>query len=94
MIRLSVAGRRVEVPEGATVLAAARAAGEAVPALCQDDRLSPQGSCRVCLVAADPGGIVAACTTPAVEGKDIDPADVRALVLACLELGDTRLRHA
>lgn len=78
MIRLHVAGRPVEVPEGSTVLAAVRAAGRTVPTLCHDDRLSPQGSCRICLVAADPGGTVAACTAPAVEGMNVDPADPRA----------------
>ncbi|MEO3784065.1 formate dehydrogenase subunit alpha [Actinocorallia sp. B10E7] len=78
MTLVRVAGRWVEVAEGTTVLAAVRTAGVSLPALCQDDRLSPQGSCRVCLVAAVPGGVVAACTTPAVEGMTVDPFDHRA----------------
>ncbi|HET8659563.1 MAG TPA: formate dehydrogenase subunit alpha, partial [Micromonosporaceae bacterium] len=67
----------VEVPDGATLLVAARAAGVAVPTLCHDDRLSPQGSCRACLVAVDGGPVVAACTTPAREGMAVRTDDPR-----------------
>lgn len=70
-MRAIVDGTNVEVPDGAHLLAAIRAAGARVPALCHDDRVSPRGSCRVCLVLAD-GDIVAACTTPVHDGVVIE----------------------
>jgi formate dehydrogenase major subunit len=78
----------VTVPEGATVLRAVRAAGAWVPALCHDDRLSPQGSCRTCLVGVEGRGVVAACTTPAAEGMVVRPEDpeARLAALGALEL--------
>ncbi|WP_256333316.1 formate dehydrogenase subunit alpha [Streptomyces sp. cf386] len=70
-IEIEVDGADVEVPAGASLLSAVRVAGAALPALCFDDRLSPAGSCRTCLVRAD-GQIVAACVTPAVSGVRIE----------------------
>ena len=73
MTGVEVDGVAFEVPEGAPLLAAVRAAGIELPALCQDDRLSPAGSCRTCLVRAD-GRIVAACVTPAAPGATVEAA--------------------
>ena len=39
LVRVTVDGTEVLVEPGATLLAAARSAGAAVPTLCQDDRL-------------------------------------------------------
>ncbi|MEV6329924.1 formate dehydrogenase subunit alpha [Streptomyces sp. NPDC051909] len=80
MTRLRVDGVTVELPAGANLLDAARAAGAELPSLCHDDRLRPVGSCRTCLVHAD-GRTVAACVTPATEGMTVDTAgeDVRDL---------------
>lgn len=61
----------VDVPEGASLLAAARAAGIELPALCSDDRLSPDGPCRTCLVRHG-GQIVAACVAPAASGVRVE----------------------
>lgn len=74
MMRISVDGVTVEVEADSTVLRALRSIGVEVPTLCQDDRVTPQGSCRVCLVRAD-DRIVAACTTPATDGMRIVSAD-------------------
>src|SRR3546814_12952057 len=52
-IAVEVDGSGVQVPEGASLLTAVRAAGVELPALCSDDRFSPAGSCRTCLVRAD-----------------------------------------
>ncbi|WP_259370973.1 formate dehydrogenase subunit alpha [Streptomyces sp. SCUT-3] len=70
-IRMEVDGTAVTVEEGASLLAAARAAGIGLPALCHDDRLTPAGSCRTCLVRAD-GRTVAACVTPAAAGTRVE----------------------
>ncbi|MGW0607687.1 formate dehydrogenase subunit alpha [Streptomyces sp. NPDC002640] len=70
---LEVDGTRVGVPDGTSLLAAVRAAGTDVSALCSDDRLSPAGSCRTCLVRAD-DRVVAACVTPATSGARVEVA--------------------
>ncbi|MFD9290116.1 formate dehydrogenase subunit alpha [Streptomyces sp. NPDC060030] len=84
---LRVDGLLVEVPEGASLLDAVRAAGGSLPTLCHDDRLRPAGSCRTCLVRAD-GRITAACVTPAAPGTDVATAqeDLRALRRDAVEL--------
>ena len=56
-----------EVPARGSLLDACRAAGAGVPAFCADDRLSPGGHCRSCMVEMD-GEVVAACTTAARDG--------------------------
>ncbi|MEQ7008294.1 formate dehydrogenase subunit alpha [Actinopolymorpha sp. B17G11] len=91
-MRVRVNGTPVEVPDGSSVLAAVRAAGLEVPTLCHDERLSPSGSCRVCLVRSGPA-VVAACTTPAAEGADIrtDDETVAATVRRVVELTVERL---
>ncbi|NUP41559.1 MAG: formate dehydrogenase subunit alpha [Streptomyces sp.] len=72
-IEIEVDGSGVAVPEGASLLAAVRMAGIELPTLCSDDRLSPAGSCRTCLVRAD-GHIAAACVTPAASGVRVETA--------------------
>jgi formate dehydrogenase major subunit len=87
MIEAYVAGAPVELSGPATVLDAVRAAGVELATLCNDDRLTARGFCRMCLVRAD-GAVVAACTTPLRDGMRIDPhdADVRAAARGALEL--------
>jgi formate dehydrogenase major subunit len=74
VIRLDVDGGTVHVAEGASLLAAVREAGVEVPSLCHDDRMSPAGSCRACLVRLD-GRIVASCVTPAAPGARVGTGD-------------------
>jgi formate dehydrogenase major subunit len=87
-MRVTVDGRGVEVASGTSVLAAVRAAGGDVPSLCWDSRTSPGGSCRTCLVAVDGDHVVAACTTPAIEGMAVrtDHPTATAAVRGTLEL--------
>jgi formate dehydrogenase major subunit len=87
--RLTVDGAAVTVAPGDTVLQACRAAGADVPTLCQDDRLAPYGSCRVCLVHVDGArGPVASCVTPATDGMAVrtDDKHVAAAARSVLEL--------
>ncbi|MEV6370439.1 formate dehydrogenase subunit alpha [Micromonospora musae] len=86
-MRVTVDRVGVEVADGATVLDATRAAGAVVPTLCYDERLTPQGSCRVCLVGVR-GRAVPACTTPAADGMEIatDEAAAREAAQLALEL--------
>ncbi|TAK32754.1 MAG: 4Fe-4S dicluster domain-containing protein [Chloroflexota bacterium] len=69
MISLTIEGRPVQVPEGSTVLDAARKAGVYVPTLCHDPDLKPYGACRLCLVEVEGvKGYPASCTLPANNG--------------------------
>ena len=53
MATLTINQRSTSVPEGATILDAARQLGIEIPTLCHHADLSPVGSCRVCVVQVD-----------------------------------------
>ena len=77
MKRVTVDGRPVET-DGATILDAVRAAGADVPTICQHDRLSNVGACRMCLVGLEGRGTpVAACVTPLADGMTIVTEDAK-----------------
>ena len=89
MIAVRVDGREVQVPDGATLLTAAQAAGSWVPTLCYDERQAPFGACRVCLVGVEGSPKpLPACTTPCREGMVIDTTDApsRRVAAAVVEL--------
>ena len=69
MINLTINGRTVSVPKGATILDAARELGIHIPTLCWLKKVSPTGACRVCVVEVE--GVarpMTACNTPVKEG--------------------------
>jgi formate dehydrogenase major subunit/NADH-quinone oxidoreductase subunit G len=88
---VTVDGKKVEVPVGATILEAANAAGSRVPTLCHDNKLHPFGACRICLVEVEgtPRKFTPSCTTPATDNmvvKTSTPAliEARRMVLELL----------
>ena len=48
MVNITVNGIAVQVPEGTTILNAAKAAGVDIPHLCYLKDLNEIGACRVC----------------------------------------------
>ncbi|MFZ5450177.1 MAG: 4Fe-4S dicluster domain-containing protein [Thermodesulfobacteriota bacterium] len=71
MINLTINDRAVEVPEGTTVLEAARKLGLNIPTLCHFEGLKPYGGCRLCLVSVTAGNrtlLTTSCTYPVAEG--------------------------
>ncbi len=65
-------GTRVMVPEQATLLDAADAAGIHVPRLCHHPNLSLLGACRVCVVEVEgQRNPVASCSFPVAEGLKV-----------------------
>jgi succinate dehydrogenase/fumarate reductase-like Fe-S protein len=73
MPRLTIDQREVEVPEGATVLDAARQLGIDIPALCFREGCKPSTSCLVCVVGlGGPERLAPSCATVAVEGMRIE----------------------
>jgi len=71
-ICLQIDGKKVKVPEGTTILEAAKAADIDIPHLCYDPRVQPIGSCRLCLVQIEgQPGLTTSCNTPAAEGMKV-----------------------
>ena len=61
------------VPDGATILDAARSLGIDIPTLCWYPKLPVVASCRICLVSvAGAPKLQAACATPAAEGMVVE----------------------
>jgi len=69
-ISFTVNGSRVQSRAGRLLIHVLREQGFRVPTLCHDDRLTPYGGCRMCVVERldGPGGLVPACSTPVHEG--------------------------
>ncbi len=68
-VTLTIDGREVSVPEGTSVMRAARESGGDIPSLCATDNVKAFGSCRMCLVEIEGRrGTPASCTTPAEQG--------------------------
>jgi bidirectional [NiFe] hydrogenase diaphorase subunit len=83
-VKLTIDGRETAVPASTTVLEAAAGLGIEIPTLCYHPALSPQGSCRVCIVelAEERNGrtrrwIDAACVCPVSEGLTVQTASPR-----------------
>ncbi|MDZ4869823.1 MAG: formate dehydrogenase subunit alpha [Alphaproteobacteria bacterium] len=71
-VRLTIDGVPVTVPEGTSILRAAREAGIDVPKLCATDSVKAFGSCRLCLVEIEGrAGTPASCTTPVAAGMTV-----------------------
>ena len=72
-VSLTINGQKITVPEGITILEAARGAGIHVPTLCHHPDLTEVGACRMCVVSVEKArGLQAACTTPVAEGMVVD----------------------
>jgi len=73
MLKVTVDGIEIEVPQGATVLQACELAGKEIPRFCYHERLSIAGNCRMCLVEVAPGPPKpqASCALPAADGQAI-----------------------
>ncbi|MBI4011213.1 MAG: molybdopterin-dependent oxidoreductase, partial [Candidatus Rokubacteria bacterium] len=71
-MRLTVDGRAVEVPAGASVLDAVNRLGLPLPQLCKDPDRPPLGACRTCLVEVEgQRGFPASCHLPARDGMAV-----------------------
>ncbi len=72
MVNLKINGIAVSVPEGSTILQAAKLANVRIPTLCYLKDVQCVGSCRMCLVEATGArGLVAACVYPVSEGMEV-----------------------
>lgn len=72
MINLTIDGTKIQVPEGTTVLEAARKSGIRIPTLCYLENVQAIGACRMCVVeVAGAKNLPAACVTPVVENMQV-----------------------
>ena len=80
MVKVTVDGTAVEVPDNANALEACRAAGVDVPHFCYHPRFSIVGQCRMCMVEIDGAPKVqASCTVPVRGGMVIRASSEKAL---------------
>jgi iron-only hydrogenase group A len=79
MPNLTINDVAVSVPDGTTILEAARMIGVRIPSLCQMDNLQAIGACRVCLVEVEGAkALAASCVMPASEGMKVKTHSPRA----------------
>ena len=72
MINLTINGKQITAPEGATILEAARTNGIDIPTLCHDKAVEVYGACGLCVVEAE--GIpklLRSCSAKVMEGMVI-----------------------
>jgi NADH-quinone oxidoreductase subunit G len=79
MVSVTIEGRAIQVPEGTSMLEAAKVAGVLIPHYCYHPGLPVAGVCRMCLVEVEKSAKLApACATSVAEGQVIhvhsDPA--------------------
>ena len=89
MINLKINNIPVSVPEGTTILEAARVAGLKIPTLCDMKEINAIGACRICVVEVKGArGYAAACVHPVAEGMEVftDTPAIRKSRKATLEL--------
>ena len=89
MPTLTINGRQVEVPQGASVLDAVLRTEADLPHLCKDADMGAIGACRTCLVQVEgQRGFPASCSLPAAEGMAVltETPDVRRIRQGVLEL--------
>ena len=70
MVSLTIEGRAISVPEGTTILEAAKTAGILIPHYCYHPGLPVAGVCRMCLVEVEKAPKLApSCATTVADGQ-------------------------
>lgn len=87
-------GNELTCEEGETILLAARRAEIEIPTLCHDDRVTPAGACRICLVEVEGSNLMQpACATRVSPGMVVRTATPRVArnrqFILSLHLADT-----
>src|SRR3990167_6054544 len=77
-VTLTMDGRAVTVPQGTSVMRAAKESGGDIPSLCATDSVKAFGSCRLCLVEIEGRkDTPASCTTPVEQGMVVHTQTAR-----------------
>jgi len=77
-INLNIDGFDISVPEGTTILNAAKKLGIKIPTLCHHEDLCVAGNCRICVVDIEGWHtLTPSCSTPVLEGLKIHSTSPR-----------------
>jgi len=69
MAQFTIDGQQIEVPDGMTILNAARKIGIEIPTLCEHPKLKAYGGCRLCVVEVEGlRTLQTSCTLTAMNG--------------------------
>lgn len=82
MANITIDGKKIEAPTGATILQAAREHGIVIPTLCSHEALEQSGACRFCSVEIKKGKrtkVVTSCLYQVEEGLEVDTKSERVL---------------
>ena len=72
LVNLKINGKEISVPQGTTILDAAKSAGIKIPTLCYLRDINAIGACRVCVCEVKGArSLVAACVYPVNEGMEV-----------------------
>ncbi len=74
MVKITIDKFEVDVPEGTTILEAARTVQIDIPTLCKHPDVDPSAGCGICIVKVN-GRILRSCCTPVAEGMKIITSD-------------------
>ena len=85
-VKITIDGRQVEAEKGEYLLGVALRNGFAIPTLCHNDSVSPDGRCRVCMceIRWQPGGwskMVTSCLYPVDEGLIVETRSEKVLLV-------------
>lgn len=87
MVTLTIDKKTVTVPEGTTILEAARTVNIEIPTLCYLKEINEIGACRICCVEVEGlDQLVAACESPVEEGMVVFTHSPKALAARRLNL--------
>ncbi|HPB17799.1 MAG TPA: 2Fe-2S iron-sulfur cluster-binding protein, partial [Clostridia bacterium] len=88
LLNVTIDGIKIQVPEGTTVLDAARLANVEIPTLCYLKDINEIGACRMCLVDVGAKALQTACVYPCSEGLNVvtNSPKIRDIRKATLEL--------
>ena len=72
MLKVTIDGIKLEVPEGTTIIDAAKTANIKIPTLCKHPDLPPTAACGICVVKVQSmNKMLRACCTPVLDGMEI-----------------------
>ena len=80
LVNLTIDGESVAVPQGTTILEAARRLNVHIPTLCYHEDQAVKAVCRICVVEVEGQRLLpAACSTPVSEGMVVKTASPKVI---------------
>jgi len=80
MVNITINGRKLSVPEGQTIMNAAKENGIIIPSLCYLEGINEIGACRICVVEIEGSErLAASCNTVVQEGMVIHTNSARVI---------------